>query len=682
MRRLLLLLALAPLLVRAQLHVVQTPVAVHVAVNVDAPPVLTLPTDYLLVERVTEPAREHLGSFRVGPTTIHSESISQSIHVMTTEDGHILRTRLRDGREVDVFLTWDAATRAVLLETSTLPGTFGPGFDRITLRLASSGDERILGGGAQFTHVDLKGHRVPMLSEEQGVGRGDRPVTFWARMFKAQGTEYTSYAPIPFLLTTAGRALFLDQHDMAHLDLTRPDRIAIEVDASSVQLMAWQDDDPLRLLTHYTSVTGRMPRLPDWAFGTLLGLQGGRDRVDSLTRIMQAAGTEVAGLWVQDWVGRRTVRIGDRLNWSWQPDTTLYPHFDRWVDSLKQVGIRVLGYINPFLVTDGRLAAVARDNGYLVRDTSGAPYTFDASGFDAHILDLTNEAARDWMKRVIRTEMIDRGLSGWMADFAEWLPLEHVVLHDGSDPRGYHNRYTVDWARLNREAVREADVERDVLIFHRSGSGRSNQWAMAFWAGDQFVNFGENDGLPSAIAGILSAGMSGITLNHSDVGGYTAIKNGPVRHLRKRPVLKRWIEMNAFTPIFRTHEGLRPGDMVQVYSDDEIAAFFSRFSALHDSLRPLFIRLNEEAASRGWPVVRHPYLHFPDDPHVVSIRHQFMLGDSIWVAPALRRREGRPVDVYLPAGPWQHIFTGETIDGGRWLEVEAPAGRPAVFRRL
>ena len=38
--------------------------------------------------------------------------------------------------------------------------------------------------------------------------------------------------------------------------------------------------------------------------------------------------------------------------------------------------------------------------------------------------------------------------------------------------------------------------------------------------------------------------------------------------------------------------------------------------------------------------------------------------------------------VYLPAGRWVHLWTGEVfgdIDMGGWVEVDAPVGEPAVF---
>lgn len=46
--------------------------------------------------------------------------------------------------------------------------------------------------------------------------------------------------------------------------------------------------------------------------------------------------------------------------------------------------------------------------------------------------------------------------------------------------------------------------------------------------GDQTVNWSERDGMRSALTGMLSGGMSGFALNHSDTGGYTTLIDPPV----------------------------------------------------------------------------------------------------------------------------------------------------------
>ena len=66
----------------------------------------------------------------------------------------------------------------------------------------------------------------------------------------------------------------------------------------------------------------------------------------------------------------------------------------------------------------------------------------------------------------------------------------------------------------------------DVVYFMRSGNYKSPNVSRLFWAGDQLVTWDVHDGLRSAIISILSGSLSGFTLAHTDIGGYTAIKTG------------------------------------------------------------------------------------------------------------------------------------------------------------
>ena len=57
--------------------------------------------------------------------------------------------------------------------------------------------------------------------------------------------------------------------------------------------------------------------------------------------------------------------------------------------------------------------------------------------------------------------MIATGVSGWMADFGEALPFD-AELFEGTDAAEFHNRYPEEWARVNREAVQEAELDDEI----------------------------------------------------------------------------------------------------------------------------------------------------------------------------------------------------------------------------
>ena len=258
----------------------------------------------------------------------------------------------------------------------------------------------------------------------------------------------------------------------------------------------------------------------------------------------------------------------------------------------------------------------AAERGYLVKNREGEPYRIRISSFSAGLVDLTNPGARTWIKDIIKEELIGNGASGWMADFGEGLPYD-AVLFSGADPKTYHDRYAEEWARVNREAIREAGRDDDIVFFNRSGYIQSPRYSTLFWVGDQLVDWDEHDGIKSAVTGLLTSGLSGYSLEHSDIGGYTAIDNPLLRYHRSKELLLRWIELGAFTAVFRTHEGNIPEVNHQFYSDEETLEHFVRFAKIYAAWKPYRMELVKEASETGLPVVRHPFIHYPQDPEVL-----------------------------------------------------------------
>ena len=287
------------------------------------------------------------------------------------------------------------------------------------------------------------------------------------------------------------------------------------------------------------------------------------------------------------------------------------------------------------------------------------------------------------MKGIIKAQVIGAGAKGWMADFGEALPYD-AVLSSGAAASSYHNQYPEAWARLNREAIQEAGLADEAVFFSRSAYTRSPGYSTLFWEGDQMVTWDNFDGIKTAVTGLLSSGLSGFSFNHSDIGGYTTISNPLMNYHRGKELLLRWMELNAFTTIYRTHEGNLPDANVQFYSDNETLAQFSRFAKVYAAWAPYRVQLVQEAAQTGLPVVRHPFIHYPGDPEVYKLSYQqFMVGSEFMVAPVLDKGQTQ-VRAYLPAGEWLHLWSGQKYGDpvkGTYVTVDAPIGRPAVFYR-
>jgi sulfoquinovosidase len=565
-------------------------------------------------------------------------------------------------------------------------------YDRVYLTYASEPEERFFGFGLQYSHFDLKGHEVPIFIQEGGIGRGAQPIT-WAADWQAGagGTPYTSGASVPHYVTSRMRSLFLENYEYSSFDLTEADRVQLEVFSSRMAGQILRGETPAELIEQYTEYAGRMRPLPEWILaGAVVGLQGGTRKVRDVYEELEALGTPVAALWLQDWVGQRETSFGTQLWWNWELDENHYRGWRELGADLEDEGVRLMTYIGPWVADDVAekenhrrdLFEEAARSGYLVKNENGEPYTVKTTDFSAAFVDLTNPQARTWIKDVVKEELLGNGASGWMADFGEGLPYD-AVLFSGADPKSYHNRYAEEWAQVNREAIREAGREDDAVFFNRSGYSRSPEYSTLFWLGDQLVSWDEHDGIKTAVTGMLSSGLSGYSLQHSDIGGYTAIDHPLLRYHRSEELLMRWTELSAFTVVFRTHEGNRPDVNHQVYSNDRTLRHFSRFARVYASWKPYRMELVREAAETGLPVVRHPFVHYPDDPEVLGLEYQFMVGSDLMVAPVLDPGE-EEVEVYLPAGRWVHLWSGRGFgsnERGVRVTVSAPIGEPAVFYR-
>lgn len=565
-------------------------------------------------------------------------------------------------------------------------------YNRVYLTSASTPDEHFFGFGVQYTYFDMKGRRVPIFIQEQGIGRGKQPIT-WAAQWKAGagGTPYSSGASVPHYITSEMRSLFLENYEYSSFDLTREDRTQIEVFSSRMRGQILSGSTPAALVEQYTEYSGRMRPLPEWILsGAVVGLQGGTDRVIEIHKRLEALDAPVAAFWLQDWVGQRKTSFGTQLWWNWELDGDHYPEWDALRERLAESGVRLMTYVGPWFADDlaGQSKKKYRRNlfeegarhGYLVKNKAGKPYRVKITDFSAAFVDLTNPEARAWIKDIIEDELIGTGASGWMADYGEGLPYD-AVLFSGADPKSYHNQYAEEWAEVNREAIREGGREDDIVFFDRSGYTRSPRYSTLFWLGDQLVDWDEHDGIKSAVTGLLSSGLSGYSLEHTDVGGYTAIDNPLLKYHRSRELLLRWIELGAFTTVFRTHEGNIPEVNHQIYSDEETLRHFVRFARIYAAWKPYRMKLVKEASETGLPVVRHPFMHYPEDPEVLRLTYQFMVGSEFMVAPVLDPGEDT-VEVYLPAGTWVHLWKGKKYgspEHGVHETIPAPIGEPAVF---
>lgn len=270
---------------------------------------------------------------------------------------------------------------------------------------------------------------------------------------------------------------------------------------------------------------------------------------------------------MQDWVGQNRYPEGTRLLWNWKLNRIQYPHWDKMCDQWNEDGVKPIVYLNPYLADlselgiDNDLFAYGVQNDFFVKNQRNEVYIIQSVSIKIAMIDLTNPKAFDWAKQIVRAHVIEEARAGgWMHDFGEYLPFDSV-LFDGSDPLEYHTRYVEDWARVAHEVVQEMELQDEVFYYMRAGTAKSPAMTSTFWMGDQLPSYDRYDGMHSALIGQLNGGLTGFTHSHSDIGGYTNIREIGQGHsfLRSNQLLQRWIEMSAFSDtIMRSHPSNMP----------------------------------------------------------------------------------------------------------------------------
>lgn len=549
--------------------------------------------------------------------------------------------------------------------------------------------ESFFGLGTQGVGMDLRGRSYPLWAQEQGNGKPED-----GGLFPFNNVPEAAYAPMGIWHSTQGYTALVSHDGYSELDLcsAREDTLGLRSYNASAGFALVLGDTLADRIERATEYTGRVTdEVPDWVFGFWIDAVTGPDRVEEALDAVRDNGIPASAVWSEDWIGGSQTAFGFRLSYRWEWDGTQYPDLPGLVDSAHARGFAFLGYFNPFVPTTVPTHDEGLAGDYFVRDEDGEVVLVSDPAFRmAALVDLTNPEALEWLADYQRRAVIDVGLDGWMADFAEWLPV-NARLDDGSTGWEFHNRYPVEWQRQNTAniASAKASIEQpgNWAVFGRSGwasiNGGAPQTHQLLWGGDQNTDWEYDDGFPTIIPIAAHAGLSGAAIFGSDIAGYNSVG---VDGNTDKELWFRWLTAGAFHPLMRTHHG---GDKCNNWNFDRDAqtlAHTRRWASVHGLLLPEFKRLYAEARDRGLPISRHPYLVEPEVEGLWKTQeYQWFLGHDILIAPVLTQGTTQ-WQARLPAQGWWPLFGDEPqsveAEMTHWVaELEVPVTEVPVFVR-
>ena len=552
------------------------------------------------------------------------------------------------------------------------------GFNRFTLRFKTFEDEHIYGCGEQYAALDLKGKDVPIwVSEHQQVlkiakkqlrekFKGPNPD------FKTSYKEHQTYCSTPSFISSKGYAFYCHEDTYGFLSFKK-DELLIKFREIPQSISLLCENSVLEVAESLSKLVGTQPKVPAWVNdGVILAIQGGSEVLLKKYEEAKKKGLKVAGIWCQDWCGNVVTSFGYQVYWNWEANEELYPNLKDIIKKLNSEGVRFLGYINTFIKENAPQYKEAKEKGFLIRHKDGSVYHIKSTTFNAAIVDLTNPKAYEWYKEIIKKNMIEYGLSGWMADFGEYLPTDSVCYGGASEK--LHNRWPSMWAKCNYDAVKELGKEDEIFYFSRAAYGHTFQFTNSMWNGDQHVDYSDEYGLGSVIPASISLACSGCGVIHSDIGGYTTITAlYPMK--RDAELFNRWSELNIFTPVYRTHEGNQPKNNVQ-YDNEKTYDEFVQNTNYFVGLKKYREHLYDEYYKNNIPMIRPLFFHYDEEECYTNYK-EYMFGEDVIVSPVLRAGETKH-KYYLPKGEWIQFFTNKEVESGHG-EVESPLGLPIAF---
>lgn len=531
----------------------------------------------------------------------------------------------------------------------------------VTARFAASDTVRYYGLGEKTGGLDKRGERYEMWNSD---------------VYAPHVPEIDAlYQSIPLLVVHEEEAtygLFLDNPGRTCFDMrSEGDGFLIQSETGSFDYYFIAGPTMKEVVGRYTSLTGRMELPPQWA----LGYHQSRYSYMSQDEVLELARTfrekdipcDVIYLDIHYMEGYRVFTF----------DPVRFPDPRGMIAELKSMGIRIVPIVDPGVKLDLNYE-VFREGvtaGYFCRKPSGEPFVGPVWPGQSVFPDFTEDDVSRWWGD-LHTFYTEMGIEGAWNDmnepavFNESKTMDIDTIHgNNGSPVTHgevHNLYGLLMSKATFEGLGRHLGGNRPFVLTRAGYAGIQRYA-AVWTGDN-RSFWEH--MAMAMPMVLNLGLSGVSFAGPDIGGFA--------HHCSGELLARWTQMGALFPYCRNHSELSSIRQEPWSFGPEIEAICREYIGLRYRLMPLIYSVFRESAESGLPVIRPLVLEYPDDPSVANLSDQFLLGDSLLVAPIYRAGDDHRA-VYLPSGRWQDYWTGETLEGGRHVLAYAPLDKLPLY---
>lgn len=499
-------------------------------------------------------------------------------------------------------------------------------FERLDLGVG----ETVYGLGERFTALVRNGQSVETWNRDGGTS-----------------TEQ-AYKNIPFYLTNRGYGVLVNHPEAVEFEIgsEKVSKVQFSVEGEYLEYLVIDGPTPQKVLDRYTLLTGRPALPPAWSFGLWL-----------TTSFTTNYDEETVNSFIDGMAERQLplhvfhfdcfwMKAFQWCDFEWDPVT--FPDPAGMIKRLKARGLKICVWINPYIGQKSPVFNELKEKGYLLKRPDGSLWQWDKWQPGLAIYDFTNPGTCQWYADKLK-ELVALGVDCFKTDFGERIPVD-VVWHNAACPQKMHNHFAYLYNELVWNVLKETVGEQEAVLFARSASVGAQKFPV-HWGGDCYANY---ESMAESLRGGLSIGLSGFGFWSHDIGGF---ENTAPAH-----VYKRWCAFGLLSSHSRLH-GSKSYRVPWLY-DEEACDVVRHFTRLKCRLMPYLYRQAAFASERGLPMMRAMMLAFPADPACDYLDRQYMLGDSLLIAPVFS--EAGDVQFYLPEGRWTHLWHNDMLDGSRW----------------
>lgn len=474
------------------------------------------------------------------------------------------------------------------------------------------------------------------------------------------------YKSIPFFVAlTSGRpyGIFFDNTYHSYFDMGKEsdDYYYFAADEGDLDYYFILGESMSDVIKGYTYLTGRTP-IPQMF---TLGYHQSRWSYSSADEVMQIADNMRKNRIPCDTIHLDIDYMDEYKVFTFSKER--FPDAGNFIKDLSSKGFKIVTIIDPGVkAEDGyHIYEEGKKNGYFALNKDGTLYKNRVWPGTSVFPDFGNGDVRKWWGDN-QKYLVDMGVRGvWNdmnepASFDGPLP-DDVVFSDGdrvTDHKEIHNVYGHFMAQATYDGLKKYDGRRPYVITRACYAG-SQKYTTA-WTGDNHSIWAH---LQMAVPQLCNLGISGMAFAGVDVGGFSSDATPEL--------IARWVQMGAFSPLFRNHSAKGTRYQEPWRFGDKVLDIYRKYVELRYKLIPYFYDLFHECEQTGMPVLRPLILNYPDDMEVLNMNDEFMVGDSILVSPVVNPGQSKKM-VYLPEGIWYDYDTKERIDGGAYIIKDAP----------